>query len=85
MGLDLALGVIILMAAVRGWLQGFVSQAVRIAGLIACVYLAEPVRDYAKPHVVPYLPYDPARPGRPAPLVGFRRGDVRRARRLCQP
>lgn len=43
MGLDLALGVIILIAAFRGWLQGFVSQALRIAGLIACVYLAEPV------------------------------------------
>jgi len=56
MGLDLALGVIILIAAFRGWLQGFVSQAVRITGLIACVYLAEPVRNYAKPYVFPYLP-----------------------------
>jgi uncharacterized membrane protein required for colicin V production len=56
MGLDLALGVIILLAAFRGWFQGFVSQSVRIAGLIACVYLAEPVRDYAKPYVFPYLP-----------------------------
>jgi uncharacterized membrane protein required for colicin V production len=56
MVLDLALGVIILLAAFRGWLQGFVSQAVRIAGLIACVYLAEPVRNYAKPYVFPYLP-----------------------------
>jgi uncharacterized membrane protein required for colicin V production len=56
MGLDLALGVIILLAAFRGWVQGFVSQAVRIAGLIACVYLAEPVRNYAKPYVFPYLP-----------------------------
>ncbi len=56
MGLDLALGALILMAAVRGWLQGFVSQAVRIGGLIACVYLAESVRNYVKPHVVPYLP-----------------------------
>jgi uncharacterized membrane protein required for colicin V production len=56
MGLDLTLGVIILIAAFRGWFQGFVSQAVRIAGLVACVYLAEPVRDYAKPHVLSYLP-----------------------------
>jgi uncharacterized membrane protein required for colicin V production len=56
MGLDLALGVIILIGAFRGWLQGFVSQAVRITGLIACVYLAEPVRNYAKPYVLPYLP-----------------------------
>jgi uncharacterized membrane protein required for colicin V production len=56
MGLDLALGVIILLAAFRGWFQGFVSQAVWIGGLIACVYLAEPVRDYGKPYVLPYLP-----------------------------
>ena len=56
MGLDLALGVIILIAAFRGWFQGFVSQAVWISGLVASVYLAEPVRDYAKPHVLPYLP-----------------------------
>jgi uncharacterized membrane protein required for colicin V production len=56
MGLDVTLGVIILVAAFRGWLQGFVTQAVRIAGLVACVYLAEPVRDYAKPRVLPYLP-----------------------------
>ncbi len=56
MGLDVTLGVIILVAAFRGWFQGFVSQAVRIAGLVACVYLAEPVRDYAKPYVLPYLP-----------------------------
>ena len=79
MGLDLTLGVIILIAAFRGWFQGFVSQAVRIAGLVACVYLAEPVRDYAKPYVLPYLPDDPARAGRPAALVGFGRGDLRRA------
>ena len=56
MWLDVILGGIILIAAFRGWFQGFVSQAVRIAGLVACVYLAEPVRDYAKPHVLPYLP-----------------------------
>jgi uncharacterized membrane protein required for colicin V production len=56
MGLDLTLGVVILIAAFRGWFQGFVSQIVRLGGVIACVYLAEPVRDYAKPHVLPYLP-----------------------------
>ncbi len=60
MGLDVALGVIILIAAIRGWLQGFVYQAIRIAGLIACFYLAEPVRDQAKPHVVSYLQTIPA-------------------------
>ncbi len=56
MGLDVALGVIVLVAAIRGWLQGFVYQAIRIAGLVACVYLATPVRDHAKSYVLPYLP-----------------------------
>ena len=56
MGLDVALGVVILIAAIRGWLQGFVYQAIRIAGLVACVYLATPVRDQAKPHVISYIP-----------------------------
>jgi uncharacterized membrane protein required for colicin V production len=56
MGLDLALGIVILIVAFRGWFQGFVVQAVRIGGLIACVYCADPVRDFAKPRVLPYLP-----------------------------
>jgi uncharacterized membrane protein required for colicin V production len=56
MGLDVALCIVILIAAIRGWLQGFVYQSVRIGGLIACVYLADPVRDQAKPHILPYLP-----------------------------
>ena len=56
MGLDVALGVLILITAIRGWIQGFVYQAVRIAGLVACVYLADPVRDNAKPYILPYLP-----------------------------
>jgi len=55
MGLDLALGGIVLLAAFRGWFQGFVSQVVRIASLIACVYLGDQVRDHARPYVVPYL------------------------------
>jgi len=55
MGLDVALGAMILIAAIRGWLQGFVYQAIRIAGVVACVYLAAPVRDQAKPYVLPYL------------------------------
>jgi len=59
MGLDLALGVIILISAFRGWFRGFISQAVRLGGLIACVYLADPIRDYAKPRVLPYLPSIP--------------------------
>jgi uncharacterized membrane protein required for colicin V production len=59
MGLDVALGIIILIAALRGWLQGFIYQAIRLGGLIACVYLAVPVRDQAKPYVLPYLPTIP--------------------------
>lgn len=61
MGLDVALGVIVLIAAIRGWLRGFVSQAVRMAGFVACFYLADPVRDQARPHVLARLPkVDPA-------------------------
>lgn len=61
MGLDLALGVVVLIAAVRGWMRGFVSQAIRIAGFVACFYLAGPVRDQARPYVLARLPkVDPA-------------------------
>jgi hypothetical protein len=56
MGLDLALGVIVIAAAVRGWLKGFVSQAVRIGSFIVCFYLADPVREQARPYVTPKLP-----------------------------
>ena len=42
MGLDLALGVIILVAAFRGWFQGFVSQAVQLGSLVVAVYTAAP-------------------------------------------
>jgi uncharacterized membrane protein required for colicin V production len=55
MGLDLTLAVVVLIVAFRGWLHGFLSQSVRIASFIACVYLADPVRDHAKPYVAPYL------------------------------
>jgi uncharacterized membrane protein required for colicin V production len=61
MGLDIALGLVILIAAVRGWIKGFVSQAVRIGGFVACVYLADPVREQARPFVLAKLPkIDPA-------------------------
>jgi uncharacterized membrane protein required for colicin V production len=61
MGLDLIMGAVILIAAVRGWIKGFVHQAVRIAGIIACVYLADPVREQARPYVLARLPQiDPA-------------------------
>jgi uncharacterized membrane protein required for colicin V production len=56
MGLDLALGIVVLIAGLRGWLQGFLYQAIRLGGLVACVYLAVPVREQAKPYVLPYLP-----------------------------
>jgi uncharacterized membrane protein required for colicin V production len=56
MGLDLAVGVIVLLGAIRGWLKGFILQAIRLTGLVACVYAADPVRDAVKPYVVPHLP-----------------------------
>lgn len=55
MGLDLILGVLVLLAALRGWFQGFVMQAVRLGGLVGCVYEAGPVRDAIKPHIAGYL------------------------------
>lgn len=55
MGLDVALGVVILIAALRGWLKGFVYQVIRLGGLVASFYLADPVRDQVKPYVMPYL------------------------------
>jgi uncharacterized membrane protein required for colicin V production len=59
MGLDVALVIVILIAAIRGWLQGFVYQTVRLGGLVACVYLANPVRDQGKPYILRYLPTIP--------------------------
>jgi uncharacterized membrane protein required for colicin V production len=56
MGLDLALSGLILFMALRGWLRGFVVQAIRIAGIVAAAYLAVPVRDQAKPYVLEYFP-----------------------------
>src|SRR5262249_13285753 len=55
MGLDLALGVIILIAAFRGWFRGFISQSVRLLSVVAGVYEADRVRDYVKPYIIPYL------------------------------
>ncbi len=56
MGLDLALGGMILISALRGWMKGLVAQAVRIAGLVACFYLADPVRDLVRPSVLGKMP-----------------------------
>jgi uncharacterized membrane protein required for colicin V production len=56
MGLDLALGGLVLISALRGWLRGFLLQAIRILGLVSSVYVAVPVRDQVKPYAVDYLP-----------------------------
>jgi uncharacterized membrane protein required for colicin V production len=55
MGLDLALGGLVLLAAIRGWFRGFVLQAIRLSGLVGCVYAADPIRDQIKPRVLTYL------------------------------
>lgn len=60
MGLDIALGIMVLLGAVRGWFRGFVLQAIRLGGLVGSVYAADPIRDYARPHVMPYLTNIPA-------------------------
>src|SRR5919112_653521 len=55
MGLDVALGMVVLLAAVRGWFRGFILQAIRLGGLVACVYLAAPVRDLVRPFAREHL------------------------------
>ena len=49
MGMDLILGAIVLVSALRGWFRGFFSQAIRLGGLVGGVYLAGPLRDLARP------------------------------------
>ena len=56
MGLDIILALFILAAGVRGWLRGFVIQAIRLAGLVGCIYAATPVRDAVRPYVAGYFP-----------------------------
>jgi uncharacterized membrane protein required for colicin V production len=56
MGLDLALGGLVLFWAIRGWLRGFVVQATRLAGLVIAAYAAVPTRDFVKPYAAQYLP-----------------------------
>lgn len=55
MGLDIALGVMILLGAIRGWFRGFVLQTIQLGGLVGGVYAAGPIRDLAGPEVAPYL------------------------------
>jgi uncharacterized membrane protein required for colicin V production len=56
MGLDLALGGLILVSAIRGWLKGFLTQAIRLAGVVAAVYAAAPIREQVKPYVADQFP-----------------------------
>ncbi len=56
MGLDAALGAFILIWGIRGWFRGFLLQAVSLTALVACVYLANPVRDAARPYAQEYFP-----------------------------
>jgi len=56
MGLDVALGAVVLIAGVRGYLKGFVPQAIGLLALVSSIYLADPIRDFARPHAVDYLP-----------------------------
>ncbi|CAN5627483.1 hypothetical protein BH23PLA1_BH23PLA1_20870 [soil metagenome] len=56
MGLDLTLGALICVAALRGWFRGFFAQTIRLGGLIGCVYLAAPLRDLIRPAAAGYLP-----------------------------
>jgi uncharacterized membrane protein required for colicin V production len=56
MGLDLALGGLVLFTAIRGWLKGFLVQAIRLAGLVTAVYAAAPLREQIKPYVAGQFP-----------------------------
>ncbi|WZO96886.1 CvpA family protein [Isosphaeraceae bacterium EP7] len=55
MGIDLALGALILFGAIRGWLRGFLFPAIRWVSLIGCVYAADPVRDALRPYLAESL------------------------------
>ncbi len=55
MGLDIAVGIMVFLGAIRGWFRGFLLQAVRLGGIVAAVYLAAPTRELARPYVAPYL------------------------------
>ena len=55
MGLDVALGIVVLIAGIRGWFKGFVRQAIPLAALVGCVFLADPLRDQVRPYAAQYL------------------------------
>lgn len=56
MGLDIALGVVVLVASIRGWLKGFVVQAIHLIALVSSVFLASPLRDLGRPYAREYFP-----------------------------
>ena len=59
MGLDLALVGLVLVTAIRGWLKGFMVQAIRLGAFVASVYVASPLRDEIKSRAIEYLPKIP--------------------------
>ena len=56
MALDIAAGVIVLLAAIRGYRRGFITQAIGLAALVGCVYAADPMRDFALPYAQAKFP-----------------------------
>jgi hypothetical protein len=56
MGLDVTLGILVLLSGLRGWLKGFLRQAIGLGALVGSVYLAAPVRDQARPYLRSYFP-----------------------------
>ena len=56
MGLDIALGILVLLGGIRGWFKGFALQVVQLVALIGCVYAASPLRDLSRPYARDYLP-----------------------------
>ena len=55
MGLDLALLVVVGINAVVGLFRGVFTQILNLTALVASIFLADPVRDWALPHVHPYF------------------------------
>ena len=56
MGLDIALGAVVLLWAIRGWFKGFVLQAIGLVGLVGAILGATHVREWGRPYIQPYLP-----------------------------
>src|SRR5436305_391714 len=56
MGLDIALGLFVLFSAVRGWMRGFVVQAIRLSSLVVSAYAAVPVREQVRSYAADTFP-----------------------------